>query len=100
MMGSRSLLVKFHRDRFSTIRECFAMLIEHLDGRPVAFDASSHSRRRRMTRLLLDRRLLRLENSVTVITELGREALAAVLAEYAETLLSAHLAVGTARKAA
>jgi hypothetical protein len=93
---SRALLYQFRRYKFSTIQACNVVLIEHLDGRAVTFDAPRHSRRRLAIRLLVDMKFLRVEKAATLITELGREALAAVLAEYAEILQAA----GMAQKAA
>lgn len=83
-------MTKFHRDRFSTVCECERILVEHLDGRVVAFDAKPHSRRRMILRLLIDREFLTLKGAgqATVITDLGREALAELLADHAERLIA------------
>ena len=48
-----------------------------------------------MLRLLIDREFLRLDGAVTVMTDLGREALAELLADYADRLLGAALAAET-----
>lgn len=91
---SRCLMSKFHRDRFSTVCECERILVEHMDGCHVAFEASPHSRRRRFLRLLVDREFLTFEETgrATVITELGRMALAEFLADHAERLIAASAA--------
>ena len=87
---SKKLLAEFHRDRFSTVQDCNRILIAHLDGLSVRFPPA-HSRGRLITRLLVERELLvELQTGDTEITELGRWALAEILASYADTILLAH----------
>lgn len=85
------LVREFHRDRYGTVQDCNRLLIAHIDD--VVLPQPPHSRERMITRLLLERGLL-FENRFgqTKMTVLGREALAALLAEMADVLLDSYLA--------
>jgi hypothetical protein len=70
------------------------ILIEHMEGKPIPFDAPMRSVRRRLTRILLTRGFLQPlgtmeEPSETVMTERGHDALCAMLGDYADALFRA-----------
>jgi hypothetical protein len=70
------------------------ILIAHMEGKHVPFDAPIRSAQRRLTRILLTRGFLRPTGTMeepgeTEITERGRDALSALLGDYADALFRA-----------
>jgi len=101
----------FHYELHSRTRDLRDVLIDHLDAAEVDWrTAPNQSRRRRALVVLLRSRLIRLKSRygaaagerTTVITDLGREALSCLLADYADALTRVELiregSIGAARQ--
>jgi hypothetical protein len=93
-------MIPFHYERHSRARDLRDALIDHLDGTIVDWQsAPNKSRRRRALVVLLRSKLVRLQtrygaaadHRTTVITDLGREALSSLLADYADALYRVEL---------
>jgi hypothetical protein len=81
------------------------LLLEHMDGKKIAFDSPPHSPRRGFTRSLLTQGLIEPVGGTpqapmaTIITLRGREVLGEILGDYADCLSRAGYRIGSAFKA-
>jgi hypothetical protein len=91
----------FDHDPQRDVRSMREVLIAHLDGELVPIRPGCASREHRAFLNLIDRKMLEAVPKETprhsVITDKGREELAGLLADYAETLLKVALANDEAR---
>lgn len=92
--------IPFHYELHSRARDLRDALIDHLDGGEVDWStAPNKTRNRRALVVLLRGQLIRLKSRygaaadqrTTVITDLGREALSCLLADYADALTRVEL---------